>query len=284
MISYCVRGRGNPVLQSCGADDHISELCGLLHDDTDGDFWFGDKSGAGIKARQMLDLIADRALRRDDEQAANLLYSIATQATYEVLDLYLRHRELFDRITPRRKLLPCLLSVHPRTGKITAQMRRDARLGEKTNDARRVGSKAWFLNDAPANVYARAIIAYVQFNRHLEPMNKQRARWVGYDRKYHVKTALLPPPKCVAGLDALPTPVTPASVLDYWRKGKEIILEEMPDFHTRPEWADYRDKRAYQGGAKRGAIQHAIFKDILAALRTIAGANKRMIPSRHKPA
>ena len=54
-----------------------------------------------------------------------------------------------------------------------------------------------------------------------------------------------------------------------------MILEEMPDFHLRPEWADYRDKRVYQDGAKKGAVQNAIFKDILAALRTIAGSYNR---------
>jgi hypothetical protein len=54
-----------------------------------------------------------------------------------------------------------------------------------------------------------------------------------------------------------------------------MILEEMPAFHMRAEWATYRDKRAYQGGAKKGAIQHAIFKDILIALKTIAGSNHK---------
>ena len=50
------------------------------------------------------------------------------------------------------------------------------------------------------------------------------------------------------------------------------MLEEMPDFHERPEWKNYRGRR-YAYGAKRGSIQHAIFKDILAALKTIAGGN-----------
>ncbi len=53
-----------------------------------------------------------------------------------------------------------------------------------------------------------------------------------------------------------------------------MILEEMPNFHLRPEWQTYR-RRSYRNGAKRGTIQHAIFKDILVALRTIAGVNRR---------
>jgi hypothetical protein len=74
---------------------------------------------------------------------------------------------------------------------------------------------------------------------------------------------------------ALSRPLRPQNVLDYWRVGKAMILEELPDFHERPEWAEYRTRRKYAGGAKPGVIQHAIFKDILAALRTIAGAGRR---------
>jgi hypothetical protein len=280
MIHFSVRGRANPALQSGWVDDHIAELCMLLHDDIDDDLWPLNKATAiGSKAREMLDRLADRVSSQSDERAASLLYSIATQAVYEVLDLYLRHRELFDRIAPRRKLLPCLLSVHPRSGEITKRMRRDARLGAETDDAQQVGSRGWFLSDAPANVYARAIIASVQFNRELESIEKQQASWAAYDKQYHVQTAFVPLPKYLQGLDALPVPITAASVLDYWRKGKRIILEEMPDFHQRPEWEEYRTRRHYTHGAKTGAIQHAIFKDILAALRTIAGANKRHLAS-----
>ena len=70
--------------------------------------------------------------------------------------------------------------------------------------------------------------------------------------------------------------------MHYWRKGKELILDEMPDFHERPEWESYR-RRKYPGGAKPGTVQHAIFKDILAALRTIAGCNKRQAAKPGKP-
>jgi hypothetical protein len=85
----------------------------------------------------------------------------------------------------------------------------------------------------------------------------------------------LPFPKYIEGIDVIPVPISPGCVPDYWRKGKEIMLEEMPDFHERPEWKNYRARR-YAHGAKRGSIQHAIFKDILIALRTIAGANRCM--------
>lgn len=82
-------------------------------------------------------------------------------------------------------------------------------------------------------------------------------------------------PAWTKGLESLHRPFSEHHVLDYWRKGKEVILEEMPDFHDRPEWLEYRNKRAYETGAKPDAIQHAIFKDILVALKTIAGKDRR---------
>ena len=173
-------------------------------------------------------------------------------------------------------MLPLLATIHPESPKIMAQMFADARLGTKTDDAYRIGCKTWFVSDTPASIYARAIITSVRMNRNLEPISQQQASWAEFDRKNKVETLVLPFPKYVAGLDRIPVPITPAIVMQYWRKGKEMILEEMPEFHLRPEWQNYRERRYYEDGAKKGAIQHAIFKDILTALKTIAGSN-------HKP-
>ncbi len=256
------------------AGDHVAELCMLLHHDIDGDLWVKSEANAeGRKIRKALDVLADRVARDSDERAARLLYSIATEATYEVMNIYLRHRELFNRIAPRRKLLPCLQSIHPQTAGVSSQMRRDARLGEQTDDKFRIGSKGWFVSGAPANVYARAIIISVEFNQLLQPVEAQQKCWKSFDRQHRVRTRVLPFPNYIEGIDQIPTPISPECVPDYWRKGKEIILDEMPDFHKRPEWKNHRE-RHYAHGAKRGVIQHAIFKDILAAVRTIAGANK----------
>jgi hypothetical protein len=154
-------------------------------------------------------------------------------------------------------------------------MRRDSRLGEQTDDAWRVGSKAWFVSDKPSNVYARAILNCIRCNLDLSPIWAQQSYRGDFDKEGKIRHIVRPFPKYVEGLEKLPVPIAPDNVLQYWRKGKEIILEEMPDFHLRPEWDNYRNKRAYQSGRKKGAIQHAIFKDILTALKTIAGSNQR---------
>jgi hypothetical protein len=277
LIGFCARGKSHPVLQTCKVDDHVAELSDLLHDDVDPFLWFID--GKGAVARKIMSDLYDKVMAQNDLRAAGTLYAIASQAAFEVLGLYLRRRDIFNRIAPRRKILPALFSIHPGTAKVVGQMRADSQLGTLTKHARQVGSKAYFISDTPANVYARAIITSVEMNSHLEPISQQQANWAEFDEEEHVRTLILPFPKYVAGLDKFPVPISPASVMQYWRKGKEMIREELPEFHLRTEWANYR-RRHYQTGSKTGAVQNAIFKDILAALRTIAGSNQRRPVSR----
>lgn len=274
LISYNVREPGNPFFRDAGDSDHIAELCLLQLDDTEDVTWFGGPTSDGVVMREMFDRLCERIRNDHDLEAAEILYALATHAAYEVLGLYLRHRKLFNQIAPRRRMLPCLISIHPKTAKVVSQMEKDARLGEKTSESQRIRSTAWFTSDAPANVYARAIISSVQLNRFRDPVDVQQASWTPYVKQHGQRIIVQPFPGYINGLDRLPFPMTPRSVLAYWRKGKEMILEEMPNFHLRPEWKSYH-RRNYQHGAKKGAIQHAIFKDILAALRTIAGPKKK---------
>jgi len=273
MIAFSVRGHDHPKFKCTCADDHIAELCLLELDDVEDFFWCSAPDSKSMATRKMFEELDERIRMQNDLAAAETLYTIATHAAFQVMGLYLRHRDLFDQITPRRKLLPSLISIHPKTAKVMAAMEKYSRLGEHTEDAPLIRSKPWFTNDAPANVYARAIINSVGLNKHLKPVQVQQAEWVSYTERYGDLIEVLPFPKYIDGIDLLPTPITPASVLAYWRKGKEMILEEMPDFQTQPEWESYHH-RTYQHGAKAGAIQHAIFKDILTALRTIAGCGK----------
>ena len=274
LIDFCVRGNTNPVLQTCEAGDHIAELCMLLHNGIDRSLWDRTALKEGLQARNLLDFLDERLSKHGCLKAADTIFAIAVQATFEVLRMYLRNREVFDKIAPHHKLLPLLASIHPGTSEISARMEADAKLGSKTDESRQIHSRAWFMNDAPAHIYARAIIESVKFNRELEPISLQESRWQKFDEKEGLQTVVQPFPKYVEGLNRLPYYISPECVLDYWRKGKEMIREELPDFHLRPEWESYR-RRRYKTGFKPGAVQHAIFKDILAALRTIAGSNHR---------
>jgi hypothetical protein len=270
MISYCTQGRSHPVLKSGAVDDHVSELCFLVFDDTEDLLFLKDAPPEGQCFIETLQRLSQRIHTSDDLEAAKLIYAMAVDASQEVLAIYLRHRELFDQIAPHRKTLPCLHSIHPKSGRIVAQMQQESHLGTKTDDAKHVGSKVYFVSDKPANVYARAIIQYVWFNQRREPVRKQQESWRKLDRKEGVQTIVLPFPKHLKGIDTMPAPLAPDNVLQYWRFAKKVVQAEMPEFHRRPEWQAYHD-RNYADGAKTGAIQHAIFKDILLSLRALAG-------------
>jgi len=274
LIDFSVHGNLQSSLERIEATDHVAELCMLMHRDID-DFLWCKKVGKteGLTVRKIVDSLTNRIGTKMDLRAAETLWSIATYAAFEVMTLYLRRRQLFDKVSSGRALLPSLMSIHPNTAKVMAGMFKDGRLGRLTFESRQIGSTAWFTSNAPANVYARAIIHSVELNQGLESVESQQKGWESFDRQYRITTRMLPFPKYIHGIEAVPVPISPECVLDYWRKGKEIVLEEMPDFHERAEWKNYRERR-YAHGAKRGSIRHAIFKDILIALRTIAGANK----------
>ena len=274
LVGYTVRGTSNPNFESWGVDDHIARTCELQLNDTD-DFLWGRQETEGTKANMILQELDNRIYKENDLKAAETLYAIATSAARDVLSLYLRHRELFDQIAPRRRILPAFFSIHPETATVVRQMKADSHLGSRTSDAPLVDSKAYFLSDTAANIYARAIIHSIEINRNLESVEVQQKGWREFDRKERLRTVVLPFPKFINGIEAIPVPIRPDTVLQFWRKGKEMILEEMPDFHLRPEWKKYRDGRRYANGAKKGAVRHAIFKDILAALKTMAATNKR---------
>lgn len=280
MLHYVARGKSNAHFQSPWNDDHVSELCLLRLDDIE-DVFFGAEANAETRRfHDWLGGLAQRVHRHHDLQAAKALYAVAVEAAGNVLALYQWHRELFDQITPHRKTLPCLFSIHPKSGDVARQMLRDARLGTQTDQAQHVNSRAYFTSDRSAMVYARAILTYIRLNRGAESRLRQQAKWQRYEQEHSVVVEVLPFPKCMRAVRRLPQVLTPVNVREYWQVGKQIIQDELPDFHLRPEWEPYRDKRQYANGAKRGVIQHAIFKDILAALKTIAGSSQQERSSR----
>jgi len=274
MIAFCTRGTSHQVLRSHFAEDHIAETVDLHLDDVDSILWFPQTMHEGPRIRKILARLEERISRDNDLQAAEILYAVAAEAALGVLRLYLRKRKLFDQVAPRRKFLPSLFSIHPNTADVTKQMFVDSKLGTQTDHRRQIGSRSYFTSDSPPNVYARAIVTCIRLNQRREPVSEQQKTWKNFDKKEGVRTVVLPFPRYFMGLERIPASLTPKCVLDFWRKGKEIILEEAPNFYRRPEWSEYHYRR-YKGGAKPGTIQHAIFKDILVALKTLAGANKR---------
>ena len=148
LIEFSVRGKSNPVLKTCCANDHVAQLSNLLAFDTDDYFAWGPAGSEGKKAHLVLRELEARIFEDHDLKAAETMYAIATRASFEVLSMYLRHRDLFDKIAPQRRMLPSIFSIHPGTPSAVRQMRLDARLGTDTRDAFLIGSKGYFASSA----------------------------------------------------------------------------------------------------------------------------------------
>ena len=90
------------------------------------------------------------------------------------------------------------------------------------------------------------------------------------------RIAPVPVPAWAMKARTLPDFSSDPKVLSQWASLiREMIREQVPDFHNREEWARYRaNSRTHSkklgASPTKGAIQNAIIDDIVAALKTIA--------------
>jgi hypothetical protein len=242
----------------------------------------------------------------EEERDASLLFHTALEATGRLLDLFQEKPNLFRKVASELSFLPSFLSWHPDADRFNRTLYKASHLGrnsmycELKNHPKHLAHQSWPVR------YAYGIIATIDLT--LDTYSQDLPIWAevyGYGTRHpvgshEIEAALAKMncnpekaerlrrenmgayrvlPKWTKGLQEIRQPITRKNVLDYWRVGKAMILEEMPDFHLEPEWESYH-RRRYKGGAKDGTVQHAIFKDILSALRTIspAGVSKATLP------
>ena len=243
----------------------------------------------------------DNSTLCEAEGAAWKTFHDSIEATSRLMDLYKEDGALFRKIASGLSVLPCLMSWHPNAAAFNRQLLKRSGSGENSICGNLARNAAHLARQSWPVRYAYAIIWTIDLT--LGTDSENLAGWAemyGYGVEHAVDPAEIEAliarmncgeekkqelreehkgayrvlPKWTKGLTDICQPLTSGNVLSYWRKGKEIIMEEMPDFHLRPEWKNYCDGRAYANGPKKGAIQHAIFKDILVALKTIAKAEK----------
>lgn len=237
----------------------------------------------------------------EEELKAWRLYLNALEATNNLFDLYKTNPSQFQKVAGQMQFLPCFMSRHPDNERFNRHFLQFSQLGRTNLEnsclprPQHLARQSWPIR------YAYAIRETIDLT--LDTYEDRLPLWAeiyGYGIKHPIPMSLyeetarkmgmseemkrLELPSYVGSYDILPAwtkslekfsrPFNSGNVLNYWRTGKAMILEELPDFHLRPEWVNYR-RRRYKTGSKTGAVQHAIFKDIMAALRTIAGFNHR---------
>ena len=210
-----------------------------------------------------------------------------------------REPAAFRRVARQLNLLPTFAAWHPDAEPANRKLLRECGLGhESLNEFAKHPQHA--AQQSPAVRYAYTLIGTIDLT--LDNSGDELERWgelygfgVRHDVAEEVESCLAKMalsqgeraklrehhrgayrilPLWTRDLLKLERPFGPGSVRDYWRIAKALIREEMPRFHERPEWRAVRD-RHYSGGAKPGAIQNAIFKDIRKAMETIAGSHRR---------
>jgi hypothetical protein len=159
--------------------------------------------------------------------------------------------------------LPCLMSWHPDAERFNRHLYEFSRLGQQNmycelrHNARHLVRQPWPVR------YAYAIIATIDFT--LAMYGKKLPLWAeihGYGVRHPVSSDEIEAglaemgcteekkeeirqenrgayrilPKWTKGLEKIDQPISKESVLDYWRTGKRMILEEIPNFHERSEW------------------------------------------------
>jgi len=244
----------------------------------------------------------DYSVLSDKERAVWRVFHDSIEATSRLIDLYKQDVLLFRKVARELSFLPCLMSWHPDAEAFNRRFFRSSSSGEQSLCFNSRHNASHLASQSCPVRYAYSIISTI--NLTLDCSRDKLPIWAniyGYGVKHEVdpaeieatlakincsdekkqklrdehKGAFRMLPKWTKGLKNFQQSIAPRTVLSYWRIGKEMILEEMPEFHLRPEWEKYRNGRKYANGAKKGAVQHAIFKDILVALKTIAGAKKR---------
>lgn len=249
---------------------------------------------------------AEDSRQSEKKRKAWRAYHAAIEATAELLELYKTDLPMLREIAGHMMFLPTLISLHPDNDRFNRDLLRTSRLGSANMGSGCVPKPQHLAAQSWATRYAYAIITTIDLTldtyedklspwaqiyghgvKHPIPMATyvETAKRMGWDEekrqrelpKYEGHYHILP--FWTKSLEKLRRPFNPDHVLDYWRTGKEMIREEMPKFHLRPEWESYR-RRHYKTGSKTGAVQNAIFKDILAAMRTIAGTYHRRSASK----
>jgi hypothetical protein len=238
----------------------------------------------------------------EEERTAWRIFHYSIEATSRLIELYKQDKAVFRKVARGLSFLPCLMSWHPDAAGFNRRFLKLSDSGEESlcgdlrHNATHLARQSWPVRYAYAIVFTinltidchrdklplwaeiygygvRHEIDPAEIEESLAKMNCSEEK--KNELRYEWKGACRMLPKWTKELTKIQQPITPRNVLSYWRIGKEMILEEMPDFHLRPEWKKYRDGRKYANGAKKGAVQHAIFKDILVALKTMAAMKKR---------
>lgn len=215
------------------------------------------------------------AAEAGDEQAAEALLRAATSATVFLASAAHRNPERFKKLAGMTNMWPVMAENKPGWEKSAVEEMNELGLGEKLaflkTRLRPVRGSDVAL---PARRWAKCAIRTIDETRWRFPLFVGMIRdlggteaWVSFASQYNWD--IRPFPDWVKPAMALKE--FSVATFDDWKVVvREIIREQTPDFHLRPEWVTQRATAAANGRTTPGEIQNAILDDIVSALKRLA--------------
>ncbi len=210
-----------------------------------------------------------------DPKALKQLVEAATQATVFVAIAEKKHPELLKAIARPQVMWPVLASGEPGWEQKAAQSVRKLELGDAGQTFRVRFRKARGADaNLPARQWAKAAVRTIEETQFraaaigsLSQEFGSRESFLSFMRK--AKWKLDKWPKWAE--EAMKLRPFCVESLPQWKPvARQLIREQIPDFHTRSEWAAQRNSASERCRDTTGEIQNAILDDICSALERIA--------------
>jgi hypothetical protein len=215
------------------------------------------------------------AIESGDEGAAEALIDAATNATMLLMFATRMYPEIMKEAATMKTLWPVIAREEPGWEKTAANQIAELELGKgmikfKTPLRKVRGSDV----QLPARRWAKAAVRTIDETRWRAPMFSHlleklggSEQWANFSIERGWELADYPSWVVPA------TRLEPFSVETYdsWKAVvREIIREQVTDFHLLPEWATQRASAEANGRNTPGEIQNAILDDIVSALKRLA--------------
>lgn len=217
-----------------------------------------------------------KSVETDGLAAAEVLLEVATYATFHLMLATRTHPEIMKEVAAMNSMWPVIAKEEPGWEKIATDQVIKLELGKgltrfKTPLRRVRGSDIHL----PARRWAKAAVHAIDETRWKAPFFLHMVKKLGGSDEWAAFSVmhgwdLADYPSWVSSA----TKLEPLSVntFDSWKAViREIIREQVADFHLLPEWATQRMTAEANGRNTPGQIQNAILDDIVSAL-------KRLVP------
>jgi len=228
----------------------------------------GELLDAAEQVQKALGIVSDQVLAGVEcaiEQAA----AMAEHAVALLLIAQKLHPEMTRKVAARRMHWPMLGSREPGWARRAAARLESLQVGRNLECLRARFREARGADENyPARQWAKAAV------RMLEDTRRRFIIYADYKEEFREmildgKMELAPAPRWVDEVLQLRA-FSSATARQWGKVVREMIREEMPDFHTAPEWQNQRNTAKQSCRDSPGEIRNAILDDISSALTRIA--------------